>query len=185
MRIYPAKARTLRLIFAYLFLMAALASCARTPANEPASSLPSGNGKLILDLSGLRNDKGDVFVSLFAGRKGFPDDVDAAVVNRHQLISGRQCRIEIEDLPYGNYAVSVLHDENLNGKMEASMLGIPKEGFGFSGNPKSKLGPPDYDDVRFLLLVPEKHLPIVMQYETFGREKQRIMQERKQAATEN
>ena len=60
-----------------------------------------------------------------------------------------------------------------------NLLGIPKEGFGFSGNSKSKMGPPDYDDVRFLLLVPEKRIKVIAQYETVGREKKRIMQEKK------
>ena len=85
----------------------------------------------------------------------------------------------IKDLPYGEYAVAVLHDENRDGKMNTSVVGVLKEGFGFSGNPKTKMGPPEYDGTRFLLLVPEKKIEIVLQYETVGRERQRSMQERK------
>ena len=32
----------------------------------------------------------------------------------------------------GIYGISVIDDENNNGKMEYNLLGIPKEGFGFS-----------------------------------------------------
>ena len=173
------KARGLAQVFAYLFLMLLLSSCAAGPVKKVKSRLPEGTGRLVLEITGLRNDAGEIFLSVYAGRHGFPNDVAVAIVNRHQPIIDRHCRVVIDDMPYGEYAVSVLHDENLDGQMESTLLGIPKEGFGFSGNPKAKLGPPDYDDVRFLLLAPEKTMTIVMQYETVGREKQRIMQERK------
>ncbi|KXK35986.1 MAG: hypothetical protein UZ06_CHB003000174 [Chlorobi bacterium OLB6] len=35
------------------------------------------------------------------------------------------------DLPEGTYAVSVLHDENNNGKIDKKFI-VPKEGIGFS-----------------------------------------------------
>ena len=41
----------------------------------------------------------------------------------------------IENLTYGTYAISVLDDENSNLEMDM-ILGIPKEGFGFSKNPR-------------------------------------------------
>ena len=173
------KARGSAQVFTYLFLMLLLSSCAAGPAPKTESRLPEGAGRLVVEISGLRNDAGEVFLSVYTGRLGFPNDITVAVVNRHQPIADRQCRVVIDNLPFGEYAVSVLHDENLDGQMATTLLGIPKEGFGFSGNPKAKLGPPDYDEVRFLLLAPEKTMPIVMQYETVGREKQRIMQERK------
>jgi len=165
--------------FFYIILIFSFVSCAPLPHGEESQQLPEGSGQLILDISGLRNSDGEIFLSLYSGKNGFPNDPDVAVVNRHQDIVDQKCLIEIDNLPYGEYAVSLLHDENRDGKMDSSMLGIPKEGFGFSGNPKTKMGPPDYDDVRFLLLVPEKRLEIVVQYETVGRERQRIMQERK------
>lgn len=179
MPIHFHKARGLAQVFAYLFLMLLLSSCAAGPTSKAQSRLPEGAGRLVVEITGLRNDAGEVFLSVYPGRQGFPNDITVAVVNRHQPIIDRQCRVVIDPLPYGEYAVSVLHDENLDGQMASTLLGIPKEGFGFSGNPKAKLGPPDYDDVRFLLLSPEKTMTIVMQYETVGREKQRIMQERK------
>ena len=42
----------------------------------------------------------------------------------------------------------VIHDENRNGKLD-TMLGMPREGFGFSRNPALRMGPPRYGDVRF------------------------------------
>jgi uncharacterized protein (DUF2141 family) len=43
--------------------------------------------------------------------------------------------------------VLVLHDENGNNKVD-TMLGIPREGVGFSRNPRIMFGPPRFDAVR-------------------------------------
>ena len=54
------------------------------------------------------------------------------------------------DVDPGTYALVVLHDENENFKMD-TMLGIPKEGFGFSRNPVIRMGPPKYEQVKFTI----------------------------------
>lgn len=158
------------------FLMGACSGGFESPREN---RFPAGTGRIVIELQGIRNDQGDIFVSLFSGRRGFPGDFMAAIENRHAKIKGRACMVTIENLPYGDYAIAVLHDENNDGKMNANFLGVPKEGFGFSGNPGTRLGPPDYEDARFLLLAPDKRLQIVMQYETVGRERRRIMQEKR------
>ena len=45
----------------------------------------------------------------------------------------------------GLYAVSVLHDEDRNDRLTSGFFGIPKEGFGFSNNPKIIAGPPTFE----------------------------------------
>lgn len=51
----------------------------------------------------------------------------------------------------GTYAIAVYHDENHSKKLDRNFLGIPKEGFGFSNNPKIGLGPPEHEEVKFTL----------------------------------
>ncbi len=48
----------------------------------------------------------------------------------------------------GIYALSVIHDENNDGRLNRFMA-IPREGFGFSRNPRIRMGPPRFDEVRF------------------------------------
>jgi uncharacterized protein (DUF2141 family) len=48
----------------------------------------------------------------------------------------------------GAYAVVVLHDENGNAKADM-FLGIPREGVGFSRNPRLITGPPSFAAARF------------------------------------
>ncbi len=58
--------------------------------------------------------------------------------------------IRIDGLAPGQYALLVIHDENRNGKLD-TMLGMPREGFGFSRNPALRMGPPRYGDVHFTI----------------------------------
>jgi len=64
--------------------------------------------------------------------------------------SGEAGSIRIADVAPGEYALLVIHDENRNGKLD-TMLGVPREGFGFSRNPALRMGPPHYGDVHFAI----------------------------------
>lgn len=165
-----------------VFLICALflVSCAGHPVADKVDFSPSGSGTLMIDITGFHNDDGEVLVSVFNDKKGFPNDTGAAYLNLTATITDHAARFEIPDLPYGAYAVSVLHDENRDGRMNSNVVGIPKEGFGLSLNPRLKRKQPEYEDARFLLLVEQKEMVIEMQYETFGRDRQRIMQERRE-----
>ena len=56
-----------------------------------------------------------------------------------------------KEIPKGEYAVAVFHDKNSNEKMDVNFLGIPKEAYGCSNNAKGFMGPPKYEDAKFLL----------------------------------
>ena len=49
----------------------------------------------------------------------------------------------------GEYAISVHHDDNDNGKMDTNFIGIPKEPTGLSNGAVAKFGPPKYEDAAF------------------------------------
>lgn len=55
----------------------------------------------------------------------------------------------IEDLPMGEYALAVFHDENANGKLDTNWLGIPKEKVAFSKAKMKAFGPPKYKECAF------------------------------------
>lgn len=60
-----------------------------------------------------------------------------------------QARCDFEDIPPGTYAMAVVHDENMNGKLDTNWLGIPTEGYGFSNNAKAVLSAPPFSDASF------------------------------------
>ncbi len=51
-------------------------------------------------------------------------------------------------VPPGRIAIRSFHDENGNGELDSNMLGIPKEGYGFSTNPRL-MGPASFEDAVF------------------------------------
>ena len=54
--------------------------------------------------------------------------------------------VTVEGLPPGVYAVQSFQDENDDGVINRSLLGIPKEGIGFSRDAPMRFGPPSFDD---------------------------------------
>jgi uncharacterized protein (DUF2141 family) len=66
-------------------------------------------------------------------------------------ISENRCLIVIENLEPGKYSFRYFHDENMNEKLDTNWLGIPKEGFGFSNDPKITFGPPSFEKTLFEL----------------------------------
>lgn len=146
--------KRLFLSFVLIFVITSVCDCQTT----------NNKGVLTVKLIGFRNDIGQTCVSLFNQAKGFPGKYANAYKITRSAIKGRQATIEFADLPYGFYAVSVIHDENMNNKLETSFIGIPKEGCGASNNPKSFMGPPSFDASKFELKSNSKIIEIVMKY---------------------
>ena len=128
------------------------------------SQTAANKGVLTVKLIGFRNDKGQTCVSVFNTTKGFPGKYDQAFKILRSPIKGKQATIVFTDLPFGTYALSVLHDENLNNKMDTNIIGIPKEGFGSSNNPKDRFGPPTFDDAKFDFNSASKNIEINIKY---------------------
>ena len=104
---------------------------------------------LQVELTGLRNDKGHVLVSLFNKDTGFPDDPSKAIQKQKVVVTGDKAIAKFNAVPNGVYAVSVLHDENDDLKMDKNFVGIPKEGYGFSNNAMRLTGPPSFKEASF------------------------------------
>jgi uncharacterized protein (DUF2141 family) len=107
------------------------------------------NGNLIINLSHLRNNKGVVRISLFNNKEGFPNQYEKAIKFESIPSESPQMQIILVDIPYGEYALAILHDENNNKKMDFNFLRIPKEGYAVSNNAKGTFGPPKYKDAKF------------------------------------
>lgn len=102
-----------------------------------------------LTITHLRNDKGFVLVSLYKDGSGYPDNADMAYRKDRVAIYNKRAVIVFPDVPAGSYAISILHDENNDQKMNKNSLGLPKEGYGFSKNVVGAFGPPSYKRASF------------------------------------
>lgn len=130
----------------------------------PASFTPGQTGSITVHIKDLKNNVGMLGVSLYNSKKGFPAKYEQAYANQLKKITGTSETVVFENIPFGNYAVSVTHDENSNGKLEKNFIGMPKEGVGVSNNPKIGMGGPKFNDCVFTLNTRQLELTVPMMY---------------------
>jgi len=119
----------------------------------PAEAQSAGASTLTVHVTGARNTKGQIRAALFQSAKGYPGDASQAIQTQAADIEPQalSAKIVFTGLHDGVYALSVFHDENMNQKLDKNFMGIPKEGYGASNNPKKKMGPPDFEEAKFQL----------------------------------
>src|SRR5260221_394417 len=105
--------------------------------------------KLVVEVSGFRNDVGQLLLRVYGSEAGFPTDGTRALRQVTQTIKGGRAIVELEDLAFGRYAIGCVHDENRNGTLDRNLLGIPKEGVCASNDARGRRGPPTWNDARF------------------------------------
>jgi uncharacterized protein (DUF2141 family) len=145
------------------FLGGALAALALPAVAEdqapPAATGAKPHSTITVRIEALRNDRGMVYVSLFDNKKAFGDN-KGAVVSGQARPANRSAVVVLDKVVPGRYALSFIHDENDNKKLDTNWIGIPKEGFGYSKDAMGRFGPPKFDDA--VLDVPAGPVTVVM-----------------------
>jgi uncharacterized protein (DUF2141 family) len=113
-------------------------------------------------VTGLRNADGKVLAALYSNSEGFPSQPDKAFKKLELTVEGTAAIGTFADLRPGTYAVSVIHDEDGDGKLNTNFIGMPKEGVGASG--KASLGPPTFDGSKFELTDEKTEVQIKLRY---------------------
>jgi uncharacterized protein (DUF2141 family) len=110
----------------------------------------AGTGAVLSVKIAVRSADGAVACSLFTAAEGFPKDQKRAVQQTGCAITGGSALCKFTPIPAGTYAVACFHDENGNQSLDTNFLGIPKEGVCVSNNAKGSMGPPKYEDAKFV-----------------------------------
>lgn len=98
----------------------------------------------------IRNSSGSIACGLFESPDGFPTEYLRCASNiMITKVRDKQVSFDFHDIAPGTYALVVVHDENVNGKLDTSWLGVPKEGYGFSNDAKSFLSAPSFSATSF------------------------------------
>jgi len=103
----------------------------------------SSTGTLTVVISNFRNSEGFAMVALSNSKQSYEQGADLAFAKKKGKIENAVCQVVFKDLPYGDYAVSLYHDENSNAEMDTNSMGIPKESYAFSNNARGMFGKPD------------------------------------------
>ncbi len=116
------------------------------PQNALAGSTKTGTLTVLID--GFNSDKGDARIALCNSIEGYKSE-EKAFRREAARISNGKADWAFKDLPFGEYALKVFHDENGNNKLDKNLLGAPTEAYGFSNNARATFGPPDYKKAAF------------------------------------
>jgi uncharacterized protein (DUF2141 family) len=82
----------------------------------------------------FRNNTGHARIAVYNNPNTFCNESIKPFKEVSGEIINKECMISIGDLPDGEYALTLLHDENEDSVMNYNFLGLPKEGYGFSNN---------------------------------------------------
>jgi uncharacterized protein (DUF2141 family) len=107
--------------------------------------LCNAQNTLSIDVQGVKNSDGNISYAVYNQSEGFLKFDWVFRSDSTKAVKGTT-RLVINDLPIGNYALAVFHDENNNRELDTNWLGIPSEDVGFSNSRMKTFGPPSFKE---------------------------------------
>jgi uncharacterized protein (DUF2141 family) len=101
-----------------------------------------------VNVTGIRSLKGNIVINVFKDDAGYNDEkpYKQFTFDKKAMANGTlTVRCNLEE---GVYGITLLDDENGNGKIDKNFIRVPKEGFGFSNFFMEKLKKPAFDDFK-------------------------------------
>ncbi len=109
-----------------------------------------GQYRLEVVVSGVTSSEGNVMVALYDEASTFLK-FERVFRSGHAPAVVGDTKVVLEDLPPGEYALAVFHDENGNDALDKNWLGFPKEDYGFSMARTKTFGPPSFNECLVIL----------------------------------
>jgi uncharacterized protein (DUF2141 family) len=128
----------------------------------------SNKGALVLSLSNITKT-GSMNVALYKEGEDFPDDKYLVKSLKSDCATG-VCKLQFENVEYGQYAIAIYQDVNGNGKLDTGNFGVPKEPFAFSNNFRPKWGGPSFDKCKFQFSKDKQVIEIALINSLFGKD---------------
>ena len=114
-----------------------------------ASILSANN--ITVEVTNILNQNGKIAIGLY----NKDDDTFASMSKYYKAINleinDKNVIYTFKNIPNGTYAISVIHDENENQKLDKNFFGIPKEGYGFSNNIRPSFRSANFEESKFKL----------------------------------
>ncbi|MBT6435801.1 MAG: DUF2141 domain-containing protein [Deltaproteobacteria bacterium] len=118
-----------------------------------SSTAQADTGDIVVTVENLRNlNQGELQIALFEKMDRVEMDFTKALRVQSVRVTSAKLSVTFSALPYGDYAIGVLHDLNKDKKMETNWIGMPKEDLAVSNNAKGgPMGGPKWDKAKFTL----------------------------------
>ena len=121
-----------------LFFALSLSTIAQTEQNNETGQT------ITVTVNNVKNNTGQVIFGLHNNQTWMKTQ---GIQNTSTKIENNIATVTFKNVKPGTYAVMVLHDENINIRMDFKN-GMPLENYGMTNNPLS-YGPPQYSDAKF------------------------------------
>jgi len=119
----------------------------------------AGAASLTVDITDVAASTGTIGIQLVDSKAVFDGGGKPVAARQIKASGANMVSVTFEELKPGKYAVMVMHDENDNGKLDSNILGIPKEGYGFSNNP-NVMRRPTFDEAMIEMAAEDKAITI-------------------------
>ena len=83
-------------------------------------------------------NKGTVLLAVYGSETDFDENENAILSKKIPVDRVGEYTVSLEGLAAGSYTIALFQDINNNGKLDTNFMGIPKEPYAFSRNPKVK-----------------------------------------------
>lgn len=139
-------------------------AAARPAAAQEACARETGPVRLVVEVGGLRDARGQVAVTVY------PDNPRRFLAPKGKLARKRvAARLPVSAVCFGlpqagHYAVAVYHDSDGDRDFDRNAVGMPREGFGFSNDAPTRMSLPSFESVRFRTRPGENTIRIRMRY---------------------
>jgi uncharacterized protein (DUF2141 family) len=130
----------------------------------PSLSAQCQQNNISITITNIRSDSGLIRLGLYDQPEQFPNNPGRSFTYRKTVLKDGNIQLTLEDIPPGIYAISLLDDEDENGRMKFNILRMPKEGYGFSNNAKPGHRSPPFEKCTFSVGEGNTNLRIEMQY---------------------
>lgn len=144
--------KIIMIVIAFVLLLPTAAKTADSPQT----------GSITVTADGFGNDDGEADIALVNTPESFKSMKIAPFMGARIKINGQKVEYTFKNVPYGDYAVKMFHDENRNGNLDKTGFGTPTEEYGFSNNVRSSFGMPKYEKAKFTLDSPNMTLKITV-----------------------
>ena len=117
-----------------------------------------------IEITNIRNNKGKIRLAVFKDNDSFKKERGfiEKIYPKTDLKNGSMTvKINLEP---GTYGISILDDENNDGKMDYKLIRIPKEGYGFSNFFHRGMNRPVFDDFDFTVGKKDLAVYVKMRY---------------------
>lgn len=112
------------------------------------SSLAFSQAEVLVQVTNLRSNDGHIIVAIFEDEQTFKDE-EPKTHKTFKKTKVKDGKLNLKvNLPPGSYGFTLVDDENKSGDLDYNLIGIPKEGFGFSNYYHTGMTKPSIEDFR-------------------------------------